>query len=110
MLAAWRQGATPPRDRAPPAACPTRARSFGRKPGLTPKKCQSGEVNRTGRFSKVGDAMVRTALFEAATVLLKRTMRFSVLKAWALRVASRQGLKKGGLGAQAGGGAASHVA
>jgi len=34
--------------------------------GLTPKKYQSGETDRDGGVSKVGDAMVRTALFEAA--------------------------------------------
>ena len=54
--------------------------------GLTPKKYQSGEIDRTGRISKVGDAMVRTALFEAANVMLTRAVRFSTLKAWALRV------------------------
>lgn len=76
---------------------PTRfakSKTLGAHFGLTPKKYQSGEVDRTGRISKVGDAMVRTALFEAATVMLTRTARFSALKAWALRVASRQGLKK----------------
>jgi transposase len=36
--------------------------------GLTPSKYQSGEVDWTGRISKVGDAMVRTALCEAANV------------------------------------------
>ena len=34
----------------------------------------------------MGDAMVRTALFEAANVMLTRAVRFSTLKAWALRV------------------------
>ena len=62
--------------------------------GLTPKKYQSGEIDRTGRISKVGDAMVRTALFEAANVMLTRAVRFSTLKAWALRVAGRHGMKK----------------
>ena len=38
--------------------------------------------------------MVRTALFEAANVMLTRAVRFSRLKAWALRVASRHGMKK----------------
>jgi transposase len=37
---------------------------------------------------------VRTALFEAANVMLTRAVRFSTLKAWALRVATRQGMKK----------------
>lgn len=62
--------------------------------GLTPTKYQSGEVDRTGRISKVGDAMVRTALFEAANVMLSRVTRFSALKAWALRIAKLRGLQR----------------
>ena len=62
--------------------------------GLTPKKYQSGEIDRTGRISKVGDAMARTALDEAANVMLTRAVRFSALKAWALRVAGRHGMRK----------------
>jgi transposase len=62
--------------------------------GLTPSKYQSGEVDWTGRISKVGDAMVRAALFEAANVMLSRVTRFSALKAWALRVAKLRGLKR----------------
>jgi transposase len=62
--------------------------------GLTPSKYQSGEVDWTGRISKVGDAMVRTALFEAANVMLSRVTRFSTLKAWALRVAKHRGIKR----------------
>mgnify|MGYP006175493055 CR=1 FL=1 len=71
-----------------------RSRAVGAHFGLTPRKYQSGEIDRTGRISKVGDAMVRTALFEAANVMLTRAVRCSGLKAWALRVASRQGMKK----------------
>ena len=62
--------------------------------GLTPSKYQSGEVDWTGRISKVGDAMVRTALFEAANTMLSRVTRFSALKAWALRIAKLRGLKR----------------
>ncbi len=71
-----------------------RSKAVGAHFGLTPKKYQSGEIDRTGRISKVGDAMARTALFEAANVMLTRTVRFSTLKAWALRVAGRHGMKK----------------
>jgi transposase len=38
--------------------------------------------------------MVRTALYEAASVMLTRTVRFSGLKAWAMAVAKRRGTKK----------------
>ncbi len=62
--------------------------------GLTPKRHQSGEVDRSGHISKTGDAQVRTALFEAAHVMLLRVRRFSALKAWALRVARTRGLKR----------------
>src|ERR1700761_640309 len=38
--------------------------------GLTPKRYQSGETDVTGRISKIGDAAVRTALYEAANIIL----------------------------------------
>jgi hypothetical protein len=38
--------------------------------------------------------MVRTALYEAANVLLSRVTRFSALKRWGLQVAKRRGLKR----------------
>ena len=38
--------------------------------GLTPKKYQSGEKDVTGGITRAGDEMVRTALYEAANVLL----------------------------------------
>ena len=62
--------------------------------GLTPKKYQSGETDRDGGVSKVGDGMVRTALFEAAHIMLTRAVRFSSLKRWALAVAQRRGMKR----------------
>ena len=62
--------------------------------GLTPKKYQSGELDVTGSITKVGDRMVRTALYEAASVMLTRTVRFSGLKAWGMAVAKRRGTRK----------------
>jgi transposase len=38
--------------------------------------------------------MVRSALYEAANVMMSRVVKWSALKAWAMRVAKRQGLKK----------------
>jgi transposase len=70
------------------------SKAVGAHLGLTPRKYQSGEVDRTGRISKVGDAAVRTALFEAANIMLTRAARWSSLKAWALRVGNRHGMKK----------------
>ena len=52
----------------------TRSQAVGAHFGLTPKKYQSGETDVTGGISKVGDAMVRTALYEAANVMLTRAI------------------------------------
>jgi transposase len=71
-----------------------RSRDVGPHFGLTPRKYQSGEKDVTGSISKVGDRMVRTALYEAASVMLTRTVRVSALKSWALAVARRRGTKK----------------
>ena len=70
------------------------SRAVGAHFGLTPKKYQSGETDVTGGISKVGDAMVRTALYEAANVMLTRTSKFSSLKHWALEVAQRRGMRR----------------
>ena len=48
------------------------SKAVGAHFGLTQRKYQSGEVDRTGRISKVGDAAVRVALYEAANTLLTR--------------------------------------
>ena len=72
----------------------TSSKAVGAHFGLTPRKYQSGETDVTGAISKVGDAMVRTALFEAAHILLTRTSRFSSLKRWAVEVARRRGMKR----------------
>ena len=71
-----------------------KSRNAGPLFGLTPKRYQSGETDVTGGISRVGDAMVRTALYEAANVLLSRVTRFSALKRWGLQVAKRRGLKR----------------
>ena len=68
-----------------------RSRTMGAHFGLTTRKWQSGEIDRMGRISKCGDAMVRAALYEAANVMLTRTTRRSWLKAWAMQVAKRRG-------------------
>jgi transposase len=62
--------------------------------GLTPKKYQSGETDVTGGITRVGDEMVRTALYEAANILLSRVTRFSTLKRWGMDVAKRRGAKR----------------
>jgi transposase len=62
--------------------------------GLTPRKYQSGETDVTGRISKIGDASVRTVLYEAANVILTRPVKGSTLKRWAMAVARRAGMRK----------------
>ena len=62
--------------------------------GLTPRRYQSGELDRTGRISKRGDRLTRLYLFEAASVLLSVVKRWSVLKAWGVRLAKRVGIKR----------------
>ncbi len=63
--------------------------------GLTPKKYQSGETDRSGRISKIGDAAVRAALYEAAHIILTKPIKgCSRLKSWAMRIARRAGMNK----------------
>ena len=62
--------------------------------GLTPRRHQSGEKDVIGRISKIGDRLVRTALYEAAHVMLTRAIKGSTLKSWAARLARRSGMKK----------------
>ncbi|WP_334147099.1 IS110 family transposase [Hyphomicrobium sp.] len=71
-----------------------RSRTVGAHFGLTPRKQQSGEVDRSGRISRWGDDMMRSLLYEAAQVLLTRVKRWSALKAWAAQVSRRRGHKK----------------
>jgi transposase len=63
--------------------------------GLTPKKYQSGETDVDGRISKIGDAAVREALYQAAHVMLTKPVRgATALKSWAMRIAKRAGMRK----------------
>jgi transposase len=63
--------------------------------GLTPRKYQSGETDRTGRISKIGDAAVREALYQAAHVMLTKPVKgCAELKSWAMRIAKRAGMRK----------------
>jgi transposase len=63
--------------------------------GLTPKRHQSGETDYTGRISKIGDGSVRTALYEAAHLMLTKPVKgCSQLKSWAMRIARRAGMSK----------------
>jgi transposase len=76
---------------------PSRFRSgamVGAYLGLTPRRRQSGETDMNGRISRWGDRLLRTYLFEAASVLVHRTQKWSALKAWGVRLMKRIGGKK----------------
>jgi transposase len=62
--------------------------------GLTPKKYQSGETEYTGRISKAGDQSVRTALYQAAHIILTKPVKGSALKTWGMRLSKRVGMEK----------------
>jgi transposase len=62
--------------------------------GLTPRRYQSGEMDRAGHISRCGDAMLRTYLYEAANVLLRRSTRPSPLGVWGRALAERIGGRK----------------
>ncbi|WP_371260914.1 transposase [Bradyrhizobium sp. Cp5.3] len=69
------------------------AASVGAYLGLTPRRNQSGESDINGKISRWCDRLLRTYLFEAATVLLYRTKKWSSLRArdW---LAKRIGMNK----------------
>lgn len=71
-----------------------RAVDVGAYLGLTPRRYQSGETDWTGRISKRGDSAMRKLLYEAANILIQRVPRFSPLKAWAVKLAEKKGMKK----------------
>ena len=70
------------------------SKAVGAHFGLTPKRYQSGETDVIGRISKIGDGGVRTALYEAANVILIWPVKGSTLKSWGMRLAARAGMRK----------------
>jgi transposase len=71
-----------------------KSKSVGAVFGLTCSKYQSGENDRAGTISRCGDDMMRMMLYEAAQSMLVRSTRWSWLKAWAMKIARRRGMKK----------------
>jgi hypothetical protein len=72
--------------------------TVGARLGLVPRRHPSGEIDRSGRISKQGDALLRGYLYEAATVLISRLQRPCPLRAWACSLAERIGVKKARVG------------
>src|SRR4029077_20212340 len=73
----------------------TSSKRVGPHFGLTPKRYQSGETDYTGRISKHGDASVREVLYEAAHIMLTKTIKGGwELIGWVMRIALRAGINK----------------
>jgi transposase len=70
------------------------SKTLGAHYGMTPKKYQSGETEYSGRISKIGDKSVRTALYQAAHIVLTRPVKGSKLKSWGLKLSKRVGMEK----------------
>jgi transposase len=71
-----------------------RGEDVGAYAGLVPRRNQSGERDYKGRISKAGDAMLRSALYEAANNLLARVKRPCALQAWGKKLAETKGPKR----------------
>src|ERR1700745_3798136 len=70
-----------------------RSKSVGAVFGLTCSRDQSGERDHPGAISRCGDEMMRAMLYEAAQSMLVRSTRWSWLKAWAMQIPKRRGMK-----------------
>ena len=76
---------------------PTRfkqSRTVGAHFGLTPRRCQSGEIDIDGHISRAGDPDVRCALYTAANAMLTRSAKWSSLKAWGMQIAKTRGHRR----------------
>lgn len=71
-----------------------RGEDAGAFAGLAPRRNQSGVRDHMGAISKAGDPMLRSALYEAANVLLVRVKRPCALQAWGKRLAQTKGGKR----------------
>jgi transposase len=71
-----------------------KSKTVGAYFGLTPRRYSSGQIDYQGHISKCGDGLVRSTLYEAASVLLTRVRAPSALKFWGLRIAKRAGAKR----------------
>jgi transposase len=70
------------------------SRTVGAHFGLTPRRFQSGEKDNPGRISHAGDADVRATLYAAANAMLMRSIAWSSLKAWGMRLMKTKGRRR----------------
>jgi transposase len=71
-----------------------RSEDAGAYAGLAPRRFQSGERDTTGRISKAGDAMLRSALYEAANNLITRVSKPCALQRWGKNLVATKGAKR----------------
>ena len=71
-----------------------RSSDAGAYAGLVPRRSQSGERDYKGRISKAGDAMLRSALYEAANSVMVRLKRPCALQTWGRKLAESKGPKR----------------
>lgn len=71
-----------------------RSADAGAYAGLVPRRFQSGERDTKGHITKAGDAMLRSALYEAANNLLARVKRPCALQRWGKALAQTKGAKR----------------
>ena len=62
--------------------------------GLAPRVRQSGESNWSAGIGHAPNRMIRSYLYQAATVILSKTASWSRLKAWGMRIVKRAGFKR----------------
>jgi hypothetical protein len=53
----------------------TSSKTVGAYFGLTPTRYQSGETDRVGQISKIGDSSVRATLYESAHIIITRPVK-----------------------------------
>lgn len=70
------------------------SRQVGAAAELTLRRYQSVEMDRAGTITKCGDPMLRTALYEAANVMMVNCKSWFPLRSQAMRVAARRGPKR----------------
>ena len=70
------------------------SRTVGAHFGLTPRRFQSGEKDNPGRISHAGDADMRSTLYAAANAMLMRSIAWSSLKAWGVKLMKTKGRRR----------------
>jgi transposase len=65
-----------------------------RGPRADARPASVGEMSRVGRISLCGDGMMRALLYEGGHTVLTRSVKWSWLKAWAMKIPKNRGLKR----------------